>query len=355
MWDAGSSGGSIEVPPLTDRDWFVRPAGEVEAPLLSPFASAVWPGDPEAMERRWWRRSHSAAANAAFDRASGKMVGLCVGIPSTWHLPSGHEVSTVSVCDWFVHPEFVGKGIGKWLVSSFSDRVPAQNALSISDAAVQSFKALGWFGPFPTHLRLLPLPGLQRLRALGDVRVRSWNASAVAFPSELAALLDLIDGRRPAKLVRRRRRAEDWRAHLSARPTRGPRFHVMFDAAGDLPLAYWVIRGADGEAGRQYRLARLHYVSDLVVNSDDPALLAAVFRAVPRTAPPFAGALLLCVSDDGLAMAAKVAGWLHEGSAVVGQRLADKAPRFMLGGELGGLQRNRVHLTFADSDVDLNI
>ena len=68
-----------------------------------------------------------------------------------------------------------------------------------------------------------------------------------------------------------------------------------------------------------------------------------------------AGALLLCTSSETIAAAASAAGWLGEHSPMLGSRLAAKAPQYMLGGLFVPWAGADIRLTFADSDVDLNI
>ena len=115
------------------------------------------------------------------------------------------------------------------------------------------------------------------------------------------------------------------------------------------------LRPTDAEAGRPYRAARLHYVSDLILNRLDADVIDYAMASIAAAAPWSAGALLLCTSNDDIAAAASRAGWLDEQSPVLGARLAAKAPKYMLGGGLVGFADADIHLSFADSDVDLNI
>jgi hypothetical protein len=116
-----------------------------------------------------------------------------------------------------------------------------------------------------------------------------------------------------------------------------------------------MVRGPDEEAGRLYRRARLHYVSDLVLNSYDEELLRFTFSSMAATAPALAGALLLCTSSETIAQSAVRNGWLSDDSPVIGRRLAAKAPLYMLGGGFVPLAGSDLQLSFADSDIDLNL
>src|SRR5687767_11416763 len=104
--------------------------------------------------------SGADVATAAIDEATGRIAGLCVGVPSEWDV-GGRSVSAVSICNWFVSPAFMGRGLGKKLVQSFADRAPFMNAFSVSVAAIENFRKLGWIGPFRSELLLFPLPLLR--------------------------------------------------------------------------------------------------------------------------------------------------------------------------------------------------
>ena len=341
---------------MPDPDFTLLPVKQVDRAAIIDFAVAVW-GEAARHEilHRWWLSCDFADATAAVDNASGRIAGLCVAVPSEWRLPELGIANARSICGWFVAPPFAGRGLGKLLVRSFAADASCMNALSISDAAIRNFAKLGWVGPFATYLRLLPVPLLARFRrsVSGAMTIASYAASSADFPDELAHALDLIDAAQPPSQLRRRRRGSDWRAHLSCRPKRQPRFHIV--QCDGRPVGYFMIRPTDREAGPIYRLARLHYVSDFVLNRLDDEVLGFVFDRIGAVAPASAGALLLCTSSPAIANAAASSGWLSEADRVIGPRLADKAPRFMLGDGLVPFASADIHLTFADSDVDLNI
>lgn len=359
MWRPGATPAgwtSRRWPALPNPAFLLEPVAAIDAPRLEEFAAAVW-GEEGRTEfaAKWWRATNFASTLAAIDPANDRMAALCVGVPSHWRLPDGSQVEAISICGWYVHPDYAGQGLGQWLVRSFKD-ASGFNALSISETAIRGFAKLGWVGPYRSFLRLLPLPRLrhpfgQRL-PLGW-RLSVFEASARHFPEALATALDRIDDDCPPKQLRRRRRAADWRAHLSARPTRRPRFHILEEPAG--PMGYGILRETDTETGRVYRTLRLHFVSDFVCNRDDPATIDLLLASLAAAAPVSAGALLLCTSLAAIAERAARAGWLHETSPLIGSRLADKAPRYMVGGEFVRFADQQWQLTFADSDVDLNI
>lgn len=339
---------------MPDDSFDYSPIRDLDRALILDFAQRTWGEDVAAEVRsKWWLTSDHADATAAIDRASGAIAGMVVAVPSRWPRDGGREVRTVSICGWYVAPDFAGRGLGKLLVRSFDERAPGQNALSISDAAIRNFGKLGWTGPFRTQLLLLPLPMLRRAPKAGAMTVRSFTVRGDALDDELAAALDRIEAGRPEDQLRRRRGAAEWRAHLSVRPTRVQHFHVL--SGGGEPVGYFVIRATDAEAGRLYRRARLHYVTDIVLNRRDEAAIDRLVASIAAASPRGAGALLLCTSDAQFGAAARRLGWLSKASLGIGPRLAAKAPLYMLGGELAALPGGGVQMSFADSDVDFNI
>lgn len=209
---------------------------------------------------------------------------------------------------------------------------------------------MGWVGPWKSKLRLLLVP---ILRGTGSASLRAYDAAAGAMPNALAAALDAIDAAKPCAQLRRVRTADDWRDRLAARPARSYRFHIV-DVEGE-PVGYFATRATDDEAGRQYRLSRLRYVTDAVFNIEDPDRLSSAFRALAADVPALTGGMLLCTTSAQIADAASAAGWLDEQAPLLGSRLAAKAPLYMLGGAFAPFEGGDVRLTFADSDVDLNI
>lgn len=341
---------------MHDRPFSILPVSEVPEAALRPFVHSVWGSEGWLKVRdAWWIRSSFGEAVAAVENATKRVAGVCVAVPSEWGLPDGRQVHAVSICGWYVAPEFNGKGLGKMLVRSFEGRAQCMNALSISDAAVTNFAKLGWNGPYSTWLRLLPFPAMRRSRRRRKepYALASWQVRAGQMPAQAAAALDRIDQERPANVLRRKRRAADWTAFLAARPTRRLTFSFVFD--GDRPVGYFVVRSTDEESGKLYRLGRLHFVSDLVLNTADPAVLEFLLDSIPSAAPASAGALLLCTTSEAVARAASERGWMGEESRLLGRRLGRKAPKYMLGGDFLSFDDRSVWLTFVDSDVDLNI
>lgn len=341
---------------MPDDTFVFRPIRELEHAAVLDFGQRTWGADAARRVREsWWLTSDHAHALAAVDQASGRIAGMVVGVPSAWPVPGGSGLEpTISICGWYVAPDFAGKGLGKLLVRSFEPAATALNTLSISEAAIRNFSKLGWTGPFRSQLLLLPLPGWRRRpKGAGKLSLRRFTICDGHVAPALAEALDQIEAERPSHVFRRARPAAAWRSHLSVRPGRTYRFSII-DRAG-MPIGMFASRAGDSQAGRMYRMARLHYLCDVVLNAADPAARNFLAASLGPASPRDAGALLFCTTRADLAEALGMHGWLDRDSPVIGPRLAEKAPQYMLAARLGPLPGDQAELTFSDSDVDLNI
>ncbi|MBA3404350.1 MAG: GNAT family N-acetyltransferase [Gemmatimonadaceae bacterium] len=345
-------------PAPTDTFHFA-PISQLEPERIEQFAREVWPGegDRKNVLESWWMTTSADVATAAVETATGRIAGLCVGVPSEWDIDR-KTVSAASICNWYVSPEFMGRGVGKKLVRSFTERAPYMNAFSVSAAAIKNFLKLGWSGPFRSMLLLLPLPLLSGAlwRPQPGLSVATFRTRGTTIPPALSAMLDQIDCERPSGTLRRRRRSSDWRRHLAYFPDRVFDIHIV--CRDSHPIGYFALRRADRYAGRIYRLARLSYVSDMAINDLRPDAVRFMLGAIAAApAVRSAGAVLLCTTDAQIAEEAVRSGWLSEKSPLIGSRLEEKAPLYMKGDGFkdGGLANRDLQLTFFDSDVDLNV
>ena len=346
-------------PPNPTGDFDFAPVSSLDAERIEQFAREIWPGEGDRRNvlESWWMTSGADVATAAVDRASGRIAGLCVGVPSEWDV-GGASVSAVSICNWFVSPAFMGRGLGKALVQSFAQCAPYMNAFSVSGAAIENFRKMGWIGPYKSQLLLFTAPWPRSLwwRRHSEIAIETYRTDGAVIPPKLGDALDKIDRERPAGLFRRKRRSDDWQAHLAYFPERPFDIHIVRHR-GQM-IGYFAIRPADRFAGKLYRRARLHYVTDLVINSDQPEVVRAVLDtiiAVPAVRS--AGAILLCTSDERVAAVAAASGWWSRETPLIGPRLNDKAPFYMKGDGFNSPAPDgrNLDLTFFDSDLDMNI
>jgi GNAT superfamily N-acetyltransferase len=340
-------------------DFTICPISQVDQAQVLDFANRTW-GKTKAKSilSEWWLHSDHSVTMVALDHSRNRLAGIVVAIKSQWPLTGGlvldNVSNTVSICGWYVAPEYAGHGLGRLLVQYFDDRTTSRNTLAITQDAVRAFKKLGWTGPFHTQLLLLPLPLLRRRwRPHAGFSLASYEVQGPALPKALAQALTHIEQTRPTDDIRQMRPLAAWRAHMGVWPDRRHRFHVVMH--DETPIGVFVMRGAGERAKAVYRWTRLQYVSDIVMNRTDAASLSFLADSIGSTAPRTAGGVILCSSNAAIVTAMAKAGWLSEHSAIIGKRLASKAPLFMLAGRLAQVPVNQISMTFSDSDVDFNL
>lgn len=320
------------------------------------FLRSIW-GEfqSKAISQRWWFRGDHNNIFFAYDENESKIAGMVVFLESYWPVNNARPMRVASICGWYTSPDYFGKGVGKFLARSIEERFEGVNALAISASAEASFKKLGWYGPYPTSLLLLPFPGLRKkLWGAGRFRLRIFKGVTAGFlPGELINYFNFLEEARPSNCYRRRRNADDWIARLQSEPSRRYTFGIV--ESDQKPVACYAIRSTDNRSGNIYRLSNMFIVSDLIVNTHDAETLDFIAACMVTGLPFNAGSLLVCSTDSAVISTFSRKGWMSERSRVVGRQLASKAPEFMLGGALAKLSPSDIVMTFCDSDLDFNI
>ena len=333
----------------------ISPINILHINQISDFANRTWgKAYAQSVLTEWWVCSNHAETMVAFDVIQNRIAGIVVGVKSRWPLIDGTISDTVSICSWYVAPEYAGQGVGRLLVSYFDQTTSSQNTIAITANAVQSFQRLGWIGPFRSQLLILTLPGLRRTQLqVSEFSLNSYMICGDNLPNQLCSELEVIEKNRPANQIRRLRSIEAFRSHLGVWQKRNHHFHIILKEK--VPIGFFVLREADQRASFFYRLARLTYVTDIVINKEDEQSLLFLSTIIGSVAPKGTGGIILCSSCPNITKALIVSGWLSEKSPIIGKLLSIKAPLFMLGGFLSYEQLDKIKMTFSDSDVDLNL
>ena len=90
-------------------------------------------------------------------------------------------------------------------------------------------------------------------------------------------------------------------------------------------------------------------------NQEDEQSLFYLSKIIVKIAHWNVGGIILCTTCPKISNALTKAGWLSGKSPVIGKRLLEKAPLYMVGGLLSLEQQSDIKMTFSDSDVDLNL
>ena len=333
----------------------VFPVSEVSPKLVAEFANRTWGEDrAKIILSEWWVDSDHADTMVAYDKALERIAGIVVAVKSCWCLPNGELSNTVSICGWYVAPEYAGQGLGRLLVRYFNDSTTSRNTVAITEDAVKAFKKLGWNGPFKAKLFLFPLPIIRKSKIISDrFSYKSYKIIGNQLPIELCDALDKIDTEAPKNMGRRVRSAKAWRSHLSVWPERRRSIYII--ELNDEPIGAFAIRNADKHAAAIYRYSRLCYVTDIIMNNQDEECLSYVSSVIISAANITSGGLVTCTSNRNIADALIKCGWWSESTPIIGKKIAAKSPLYMLDGELAKISDNNFDITFSDSDIDLNL
>jgi len=342
-------------------DYAFVPAKSVGDDDLVAFAAAAWPERPpyERVLASWWRRADPSCAVAAVHEASGAMAALCAARPAAWII-GGKAATGRAICEWYVAPAHAGKGIGKRLVQHYARPDRYLYAFAMSEAAAVNFTKLGWKGPYSSALLALPLPRLAAiplsLIGPGGVAFEFHVVEADQGVGALAADFDRIEASRDSTLARMRRGGDEWSWRFAVCGAR--QYHVCLARRAGAPIGYVVVRRMMPGASRMLGRHEGALITDLVAIDDDPKALRALARqAVAIAARLRVVVLLMATTLPAHRRALLAAGFLSPRLPLVGRLLGRAAPIFMWSpvGPGAPLTENDVALTFADSDVDLNL
>ena len=328
---------------------------QISPKLVAEFANRTWGKErAKVILSEWWVNSNHAYTMVAYDNELERIAGIVVAVKSCWHLPNGELSDTVSICGWYVAPEYAGQGLGRVLVKHFNDFTTSRNTLAITKDAVKAFQKLGWNGPFKAKLFLFPLPLIRKSKIISDCfSYKSYKILGNQLPIELCEALDKIDNEAPKNLGRRVRSAKAWKSHLSVWPERRRSMYII--ELNNAPIGAFVIRCADKHAAPVYRYSRLSYVTDIIMNNQDVECLSYLSTVIISAANITTGGLVTCTSNCNIAEALSRCGWWSESTPIIGKKIAAKSPLYMLDGELAKISNNNFDITFSDSDIDLNL
>jgi GNAT superfamily N-acetyltransferase len=329
---------------------------------LVKFAGAAWPERPpyERVLASWWRRADPSCAVAAVHAETGTMAALCAARPSEWII-GGIRVTGRAICEWYVTPDHAGKGIGKRLVQHFTRPNRFLYAFAMSEAAAINFSKLGWKGPDASTLLALPFPRFSRLPLAllprpGGLVVEEHDIDSQGGLGAATADLDRIEAYRATAFARMRRHAKEWAWRLTVCGER--KYHVCVARRAGEPIGYVVVRRMTPGASRLLGRREGAMITDLVAVNDQPAVLRALVRRAVAIAAEWGVVVLLMATtlpNHRRALAAN--GFLSSSWPVLSRVLGRAAPIFMWSphGPGAPLSADYLALTFADSDVDLNL
>jgi hypothetical protein len=353
--------GMVDAELFRTPEYTLLPARCIDVNALKRFAATVWPEHPpHRVLSRWWMRAEPECAIAVVHRATRTMAAMCAGRPSEWMIEN-ERYQAVAICDWYVAPEHTGRLIGRRLVRHFHAPDRLMYAFAMSQDAIAYLARLGWVGPYTASLMALPLP---RLVGMAHSIVARWDEldfreHVLASPlSEIiGADLDRIEvGGADGSAPHMCRGAREWSWRLSVCGDRS--YHLCVACRAGQPVGYVAVRCLAPGSTRMFGKRPAAIVTDLVaVNNESQVLKALAARAAAFAGNIGAVAALATTAIQTHCSALAAVGFLSSGVPVLGRFLERRAPQFMWlpRGPAARLTAARIALTFADSDVDLNL
>ena len=353
---------SERVPPSVGEFVFV-PARSIEDRNLIAFAASIWPEHPEPKKipTSWWRNADPRCAVAAVHAATGAMVGVCAGLPSTW-LIAGQSHAAIAISVWYVSPHHAGKGLGKRLVQQYEAPDVFMHGwafhLGCGGRQLQQARLGRTLCIVPDGAAAAASCRSCALRrgGRGDLDLQEHAVESTTLPASLAADLDRVEASRLHAGAHMRRSADDWTSHLSIAGARGYRFCVA--RRGGEPVGYVVVRRLTPGSSNQLGKLKAAMITDLVAVNDDPVVLRRLAAKAVTTACALRAAIVL-MTTTVLAHRKALSGLGFVSSATpgLGRFLEPRAPRFMWvpRGVASGFRPDSLALTFVDSDLDFSL
>ena len=338
-----------------------RPTEEDQAKLAAFAAKTSSPPQPDHFRDRWWWNAQPVEAMIARHASTGDVAALCGGRRSRLAVKD-QVFEATAICDWFVSPEHMGKGLGATLAHALTAEVQAATTMSISNDAVAAFVRLGWTpspaATIPYYVAPVPVMLAHRVRkprttAQGlDVALTEISAAACdAIGHELDALWEASRATRPVAMVRD---AAALRAHLRLVPHR--RYRLATARRGGVLVGYVLSRDLPRSAFPRLGPTRITFLGDMLTASDhDDAITELVLHTLSAAAHAGQDTALTMTTYRPYGVALAKLGLLSSTHPVLGVRVPRLRTRWMILPPKGHeLRTEDVYLTGLDSDGDLS-
>ncbi|MEI6667384.1 MAG: GNAT family N-acetyltransferase [Acidobacteriota bacterium] len=228
----------------TDSNLIVRPYVARDDARLLALLRAVWAHKQDVethLRRRWWWQWDPPPLLVVDDCEHDLLAGLCAYVPFALRT-GGIEHRSAWFVDFYVRPEYQGRGLGQRLTQAVQDEHDITASLSQTAMAYRVFQKLGWSTRSPVPLLVHPLPRswMFRHQSRHDQIATGAVDSALPAWAGIDALWLRVRDRFPAIAVRDS-------AHLLARYAKcdGREYTLLSASRGSAPVGYMIVRVVD--------------------------------------------------------------------------------------------------------------
>lgn len=191
----------------------IRPYAPGDKSRLLTFIRHVWSSKADVdtqFQNRWWWNATAPPLLVADDPATNAIVGMCAFMPFT--LRAGEQnVSSAWFVDFYVLPQYQGKGLGRRLTEGVQAAYSLTASLSQTAMAYRVFARMGWSARTLVKVYMHPFPIRWLFPAgAGRLRVSSSADGVLPGPHDLERLwervkhgYDVIADRNAAGLLER--------------------------------------------------------------------------------------------------------------------------------------------------------
>jgi GNAT superfamily N-acetyltransferase len=326
-------------PPPSD-EIVVRPYTPEDKSRLLAFIREVWSFKPDVdtqFDNRWWWNLDPPPLLVADDRATNAIVGMCAFMPFTL-LARGTDIPSTWFVDFYVLPQYQGKGLGRRLTEQVQDRFPLTASLSQTAMAYRVFARMGWSARKLVRVHMHPLPmNWMFPENRGTLRV-SKNEPA------LESLNRLWERARHGYEFIATRTADELLQRYA--PHGGRNYNWLMCHRGDDCAGYVVVR-----RGRSHGLL----VDFLVEKGDDEALGALLSTGVRTLIGEGAGRVYCLATDPDCERLLKSRGFMSSTTPLLGRRLnsQNKYLTYRTQSNSPAIDPAKWYLTLGDCDLDL--
>jgi len=335
-------------------DFIIRHPSEADRVMLRYFSARVLPDLPEDfLNQRWWWLQAPARTLVAEHVQTGHIAGICGAREiRTWI--QGEATPSIAISDWFVSPDYFGRGLGKRLLVQQMQDETMVISLGITEVAAENFIRTGWEAPNRVPLYLALFPGfMARLRGWRnspyDLRVHEMKHGDPINDREIDTLWETCDKSLPMMV----RDSQELRRHLSLMP--GYSYTLVMCHENQRPVGYMLSRLMPPGAIRQLGQRRVAAIVDFLVDSEAPRafdrMLVASFR---HLAAQGAGAAIIMATAPGLEAKLPGYGFISAKTPLVGRLLKKLATTFMYRTSELPNPGADWYLTLADCDQDFS-